>query len=205
MNALSMLKEDHRKVKSILSSLSETTERATKRRKQLLDQLAREVKIHAKIEEEVFYPAFKKAAQRKKEDKELFFEATEEHHVVDLVLPELQGAAVDSEEFGARAKVLKELIEHHIQEEEKQMFARARALMGMEVLNALGEKMAKRKASLEAQWDNPILAPIKKVGGMIDRMVPTSVKNAKATVIGKAMGRTTKSSSRSRIAREQRA
>lgn len=205
MNALSMLKEDHQKVKKILASLSETTERATKRRKQLLDQLAREVKIHAKIEEEVFYPAFKKAAERKKEDKELFFEATEEHHVVDLVLPELQGAAVDSEEFGARAKVLKELIEHHIQEEEKQMFARARALMGVEVLNALGEKMAKRKASLEAQWDNPILAPIKKVGGMIDRMVPTSVKNAKATVIGKAMGRTTKSSSRSRTAREQRA
>jgi hemerythrin superfamily protein len=207
MNAIQLLKDDHSKVKRLFNSLTETTERATKRRKQLLGEIERELKIHAKLEEELFYPAFRKAAEsaRKKDDREIFFEATEEHHVVDLVLPELIGAATDSEEFGARAKVLKELVEHHIEEEEKGMFARARALMDRETLADLGELMEARKASLEAQWKNPILRPIKRIGGAIDKMVPTSVKNAKVAAISKVMstGRSSKKGSRS--AREQRA
>lgn len=209
MNALTLLKDDHAKVKKILSKLEKTTERATKTRRELVSQLEREIKIHAKIEEELFYPAFKKAVEKKKEDRELFFEANEEHHVVDLLLPELKGSSPDSEEFGAKASVLKELIEHHIEEEETEMFKKARAKMSAQLLNKLGEMMEARKRSLEAQWDNPVLRPLKKVGGLIDKMVPTSVKNAKGAAIAKVMpkdgGKSQRKSSRSDTGRERRA
>lgn len=209
MNALTLLKDDHAKVKKILSKLEKTTERATKTRRELVAQLEREIKIHSKIEEELFYPAFLKAIEKKKDDRELFFEANEEHHVVDLLLPELKGSALDSEEFGAKASVLKELIEHHIEEEEKEMFKKARAKMSVQLLNKLGEMMDARKRSLEAQWDNPVLRPLKKVGGLIDKMVPTSVKNAKGAAIAKVMpkdgGKSQRKSSRSETSRERRA
>src|SRR5205085_1315083 len=105
-------------------------------------------KIHTQIEEEIFYPAFKEAA-RSKSDKELFFEANEEHHVVDLVMPEIKDTDPDAEDFAAKAKVLKDLIEHHAEEEETEMFPKARKLMGRDELRELGERLEQRKAELQ--------------------------------------------------------
>src|SRR5687767_7242743 len=130
-NAITSLKADHTKVKKLLRQLEATTERGVKIREDLVNQIEMELKVHAKLEEEIFYPAFKNAAS-KKDDKEMFFEAAEEHHVVDMVLPELKMTSPKSEQFGAKAKVLKELLEHHIEEEETEMFARARVLMSDE-------------------------------------------------------------------------
>ena len=79
----------------------------------------------------------------------MFFEALEEHRAAgDLVLPDLLKTDVQSDQFGGRAKVLKELIEHHADEEEKEMFPRARELMDKAQLEQLGERMAQRKAEL---------------------------------------------------------
>ncbi|MHB0971055.1 MAG: hemerythrin domain-containing protein [Thermoanaerobaculia bacterium] len=139
-DAISFLKEDHKKVKELLTKLEETTERGAKTREKLLREIETEVKVHTQIEEEIFYPAYHEAA-KKKEDTKLFFEAAEEHHVVDLVLPEIRDTDPASEEFGAKAKVLKELIEHHADEEEKQMFPKARKLLGTEELMELGARL----------------------------------------------------------------
>jgi hemerythrin-like domain-containing protein len=141
------LQEDHKKVRGVLGELEETSEHASGRREKLLTTIEQELKIHTKIEEEIFYPAFREAAE-KKDDKKLYFEAIEEHHVVDMVLPELKGTEVASDEFAAKAKVLKDLVEHHAEEEETEMFPRARKLMDRQELVRLGEELAKAKISI---------------------------------------------------------
>jgi hemerythrin superfamily protein len=148
MDAIALLKQDHKAVKALLTELADTTNRAQKTRTELLRKIATEIKAHATIEEEIFYPAFK-AAGEKAADGKLFFEALEEHRAAgDLVLPDLLKTDVQSDQFGGRAKVLKELIEHHADEEEKEMFPRARELMDKAQLEQLGERMAQRKAQL---------------------------------------------------------
>jgi hemerythrin-like domain-containing protein len=146
-DAIALLKEDHRKVRALLSELEETTERASAKREELLATIEQELTIHTKIEEEMFYPAFRDAAE-KKDDKDLYYEAVEEHHVVDLVLPEIKETDANSEEFGAKAKVLKDLVEHHAEEEETEMFPRAQKLMDREELIRLGGELAQAKESM---------------------------------------------------------
>lgn len=148
MNAIQLLKADHKKVRELLEKLTETTSRATKMRGELLAKIRVEVKAHTAIEEEIFYPAFKAAGTSKDDDK-LYFEALEEHRAAGkLVLPDLKKTKVDSEAFSGRAKVLKELITHHADEEEQEMFPRVSKLLDEEQLKMLGEKMRKRKDEL---------------------------------------------------------
>src|SRR6266850_2188848 len=146
-DAIALLKEDHKNVKELLKRLEETSDRSTSQREKLLTQVENEVKVHTTIEEEVFYPAFKEAI-RSKSDAHLYFEALEEHHVVDLVMSETKGTDTDSEEFAAKAKVLKDLIEHHAQEEETEMFPKARKAMGAARLRELGQEIEERKRQL---------------------------------------------------------
>lgn len=185
-NAITMLKSDHATVKRLLRELSETSEKAVKQRESLVEQIEREIKMHAQMEEEVFYPAFK-AVTRGSEAEEHFYEAAEEHHIVDMVLPALKAANPKSHEFRAKAKVLKDLVEHHIREEEGEMFQEARARFSEEQLRELGDLMQARKASIEAMWDNPLLRPVKKLQSVAHKMLPTKVKTAKATAIAKGM------------------
>jgi len=142
-DAIALLKEDHEKVRTLLGSL----ERATgPRRAKLLTQIEQELKVHTTIEEEIFYPAFREAGT-KKDDQVMVYEAVQEHHMVDLALPEA-GEGENDEDLKAKAKVVKELVEHHADEEEADMFPRARKLFDREELRALGERMAARKKEL---------------------------------------------------------
>jgi hemerythrin superfamily protein len=150
MNAIQLLKDDHKKVRKLLSELAETTPRGVKVRTQLLEQSARELRAHTSIEEEIFYPALK-AAAKNREDETMYFEALEEHRAAgELVLPDLEKTDVASDKFSGRAKVLKELVEHHAGEEEKEMFPRARELLDAEQLKELGARMEARKQELLA-------------------------------------------------------
>lgn len=185
-NAITMLKSDHATVKRLMRELNETGDRATKQREALVEQIERELKMHAQLEEEIFYPAFK-AATRGTESEDLFYEAAEEHHIVDMVLPALKAANPKSHEFKAKAKVLFDLLEHHIKEEETQMFKEARELFGDEQLRELGDMMQARRDTIEAMWDNPLLRPVKKLQSVAHKLMPTKVKTAKATAIGKLM------------------
>jgi hemerythrin-like domain-containing protein len=146
-DAIALLKEDHEKVRELLGELEKTTAKATGRRQTLLKTIEQELKVHTKIEEEIFYPAFRDAAE-KQDDKKLYYEALEEHHVVDMVLPEIKKLDAGSDEFAAKAKVLKDLVEHHAEEEETEMFPRARKLMDREELVQLGQQLAQAKDSM---------------------------------------------------------
>ena len=160
MDAIKLLTQDHQAVRALLGELAETTPRAVKKRGELLSQIATQLKAHTTIEEEIFYPAFK-AAGEKSDDAKMYFEAMEEHRAAgDLVLPDLQGTAPDSEKFSGRAKVLKELVEHHADEEEKEMFKRAKKLMSAAELKALGEQMETRKAELLKQFKSEAKAAV---------------------------------------------
>ena len=145
-DALTLLKEDHDNVRELLSKLEESE---GKSRSATLETIEHELKVHTKIEEDIFYPAFREAAE-KDEDSKIYFEALEEHHVVDLVLPGIMETDPGADEFPAKAKVLKDLVEHHAEEEETQMFPRARRLMEKEQLRELGQQLADAKLSLMA-------------------------------------------------------
>ncbi|KAB0567154.1 hemerythrin domain-containing protein [Pseudomonas sp. R11F] len=151
MNAIDLLKADHEKVKAILTQLSESTERGVKKRTELLDKLEMEVSIHTQLEEQILYPAFKAAGG--KDEAEMYYEAKEEHRTVDsLVLPDLKATDPTSPEFAGRVKVVKELLEHHIEEEETEMFPKAKKLLGKAELEKLGEQMLAMKSSLKKSY-----------------------------------------------------
>lgn len=148
MDAIKLLTDDHKTVRKLLDELAETTPRAIKKRAELLDEIRVQLKAHTSIEEEIFYPEFKEAG-KKGADSKMFFEAMEEHRAADdLVLPDLLATEVASEKFSGRAKVLKELVTHHADEEEKEMFPRARQLFDKEQLKSMGERMEARKKQL---------------------------------------------------------
>ncbi len=157
MNAIDLLKEDHKRVKAILGQLSDSTERAVKKRSELLNKLEMEIAIHTRLEEEILYPAFKKAGG--KEQAIMYHEAKEEHRAVDsLVLPDLKATSPSTLEFSGRVKVVKELLEHHIEEEETEMFPQARKLLGKAVLEQLGEKMEAMQAAYKKSHNKPLAA-----------------------------------------------
>ncbi|MET1080008.1 MAG: hemerythrin domain-containing protein [Pseudomonas sp.] len=145
MNAIDLLEADHKTVKDILAQLSESTDRAVKKRTELLRKLELEITVHTSLEEEILYPAFKAAGG--KDEAEMYFEAKEEHRTVDsLVLPDLKVTDPSAPEFAGRVKVVKELLEHHIEEEETEMFPHARKLLGKAKLDELGAQMEALKA-----------------------------------------------------------
>ena len=146
VDAITLLKQDHETVRGLLGDLEKAT---GARRAKLLAQVERELKVHTTIEEEIFYPAYREAS-RKKEDQTMVYEAVEEHRVVDMVLPDA-GSGENNEELKAKAKVLKELVEHHAEEEETDMFPRAKKLLGRDELRELGARMQQRKEQLLAQ------------------------------------------------------
>jgi hemerythrin-like domain-containing protein len=149
-DAITLLKSDHKRVQDLLEKLEGASSRATKSRDSLLEKVEQEVKAHSMLEEEIFYPAFRDAV-RKKDEKQLFFEATEEHHVVDVVLAEFHDDEPDQNSFAARCKVLKDLIGHHIREEEREMFPAAKKAFGEDDLYELGERMEERKQEIMAE------------------------------------------------------
>jgi hemerythrin-like domain-containing protein len=147
MDALQLLKTDHDSLKKLLHEADETTERAVKGRTALLQRIHRDLSAHEAIEEEIFYPALKAHPKAK----DLVLEAYEEHDVVDTIMGELEATDVSDERWGAKFKVMMENIEHHIEEEEGEMFAKATSAFSTDELEELGRRMAERKESALAQ------------------------------------------------------
>jgi iron-sulfur cluster repair protein YtfE (RIC family) len=145
MDALTLLKDDHDKVKGMLSKLDDTTERAEVTRTEGLAKLKQELTVHEAIEEEILYPALIEFAKTK----DITLEAFEEHHVVDMIMAELEQTPVGDETWAAKLTVMKENLEHHIEEEEDDMFKKARQVMDEAELEELGERMSARKAELQ--------------------------------------------------------
>ena len=140
MDAIALLKADHDKVKKLLTELETTTERGEKTRAELFSTIKGELTVHEIIEEEIFYPELKAHPKAK----DIVLEGYEEHHVVDVLMSELEGMDVADETWGAKALVMKENIEHHIEEEEGDMFVKARQVFDRAELEDLGARMEAR-------------------------------------------------------------
>ncbi len=141
MDAIALLKADHDKVKKILEEGESTTERGEKTRTELFATLKGEMIVHERIEEEIFYPELKQHPKAK----DIVLEGYEEHHVVDEIMGELETTPVTDETWGAKFKVMKENIEHHIEEEEGEMFKQARQVFDTDELEALAARMMELK------------------------------------------------------------
>lgn len=141
MDAFELLKKDHEKVSGIFEKLDATTERGVKTREELFIQLKQELDVHTRIEEEILYPVLKEA----KETEDITLEAYEEHHVVKQLLAELEQLPKDDEKWGAKLTVLKENVEHHVKEEEGEMFKDARKVLSQEQIEQIGAQLEAAK------------------------------------------------------------
>lgn len=150
-DALSLLTADHKRVKRLLKRLEDADDAGE--RTELLLKIAAEVTLHSQVEERIFYPAYHAAAMNDEEEA-LFFEAEEEHRLVTEVLARAQRINAGSPEFKGLAKVLKDLIEHHAEEEEAEMFPRAKKLMSPDQLAALGARI---EATQTAGWSKRLV------------------------------------------------
>ena len=155
MDAIALLEADHQKVKRLLTELESTTERGVKTRTELFATIKGELTLHEVVEEEIFYPALKSHPRAQ----DIVLEAYEEHHVVDLLMGELEALDVSDETWGAKAVVMKENIEHHIEEEEGEMFAQARKIFDRQELEELGTRMEARKTAAGRELGIPVTAP----------------------------------------------
>jgi hypothetical protein len=141
MDAIAMLKADHRKVEEIFAAFEKATSKAKKQ--QLAEQACLELKVHTVIEEEIFYPAC-----RGKIDEDLLNEAYVEHDGAKTLINEIEAGGPEEDFYDAKVKVLSEMIEHHVEEEEMRsegMFSQARAA-GLD-MDLLADQMRARKAT----------------------------------------------------------
>jgi hemerythrin superfamily protein len=145
MDAIKLLKKDHKTVEKLYKKFGKTGDRAFKTKRQLVDQMIEELTAHAYIEETIFYPAARKAAPGTKDH---LLESIEEHHVVVWMLSELAGMDPADERFTAKTNVLMENVRQHVKEEEDDWFPKIRKAMGRKHLDQLGEELqaAKSKA-----------------------------------------------------------
>lgn len=139
MDAFQLLKEDHRKVEELFSELESAS---GKEKLDVFKQIKTELELHTHIEEKIFYPAL----EEPKETHDLALEAYEEHAVVKKLLTELNRARTANEEWEAQAKVLQENVEHHVQEEENELFRKANKALSEEELEELTERMVAEKS-----------------------------------------------------------
>jgi hemerythrin superfamily protein len=141
VDALKLLEEDHKLVKRLLAEGEDTTERAEKTRAELFARLKTELTRHEQMEEEVLYPALKEISK----SRDIALEGYEEHHVVDEILSELEQTPPSDETWGAKWKVAKENLEHHIEEEETEMWQAARREFSEDELENMGNRMMEIK------------------------------------------------------------
>jgi hemerythrin superfamily protein len=146
-DAVALIKADHRKVEQLFRELEEAGDRAYKTKQQLVEQIIKELEVHATIEEETYYPAVE--AKARKDGKELIAEAIEEHHVVRVLLGELATMSATDEAFDAKVTVLMENVRHHVEEEEKELLPQSEEILGEQELTRLGGEMAARKQQLD--------------------------------------------------------
>ena len=149
MDALKLLKEDHSKVKKLFAEVEGLGERAAAQRKKLFSQIDKELTVHAKVEETIFYPEFKRRAENSEERDEVL-EAYEEHALVKELIGQLEGLDPKEETYKAKLSVLKDLVDHHVKEEEGPIFRTARQLFERDELDEMGDRImaAKKRAGV---------------------------------------------------------
>lgn len=143
LEATALLRADHKAVDALFEEYESA--RSTSKKKEIVATICKELRVHAQIEEEIFYPAVKQALK----DKELIPEATVEHATLKDLIAQVEGVEPDGEMFDAKIKVMSEYVKHHVKEEQNEIFPKAKE-SSLDLIQ-LGEKMSERKAELLAQ------------------------------------------------------
>ncbi|MGI5862542.1 MAG: hemerythrin domain-containing protein [Myxococcales bacterium] len=151
MDAISLLKQDHQNVAQIFEQFEKTGEKAFKTKGGLISKATVELVRHMAAEEQLFYPMARERFGT--EGERLSLEALEEHHLVKLLLKELEGMEPDSERYEAKVAVLKGVFEHHIHEEEEQLFPMAQKKLTKTELADLGEQIEAKKKTAPTRPD----------------------------------------------------
>ena len=184
MDAITLLKNDHRTVEDLFKKFEKAGDGAQKTKQKLVERMIYELAVHAAVEEMTFYPFVKGVNDKLTDD---VLESLEEHHVVKWVLIELDGMSPDAERYDAKVTVLIESVRHHVEEEEQDMFPRVRKAMTREQLADLGDLIERAKTVAptrphpKAPDEPPGNAMAGLVAGLIDR-----VRSAAATATAKA-------------------
>lgn len=145
-DALSLLRDDHATVLDLFEQEKSLSEGSVAKRRELFRTISEELRVHARIEELIFYPALKEKTEKKSEERDEVLEAYEEHVIVKSLIAALEAMEPDDESYKAKMTVLRELVEHHIEDEESDIFEQARAL-GTKRLEQLGNEMLEMKES----------------------------------------------------------
>jgi hemerythrin superfamily protein len=146
MDAITSLRDDHKRVEKLFKQFEKLADGgADKAKLDVVNEIIRELSVHAAVEEQVFYPAIRKEVP---DVADVVLEGLEEHHVVKWTLSELDGMQPTEERFKAKVTVLIESVRHHVEEEEGEMFPKVREALGRKALQEMGETMeAARKAA----------------------------------------------------------
>jgi hemerythrin superfamily protein len=142
-DAIVLLKTDHKAVDKLFKQFEKLGDDATVTKRKLVDQILDELAVHAAIEEQYFYPAIRQSVTDVKDE---VLEGYEEHHLLEVAMGELRGLDATAESFDAKVKVLSEMVRHHVEEEEQEMFPKVREALGRKELSAIGDILEQAKA-----------------------------------------------------------
>jgi hypothetical protein len=201
MDAFNLLKTDHRKVAELFDELESASGKAKLR---VFEQIQTELELHTHIEETIFYPAL----EEPKQTHELVLEAYEEHNVVKNLLTQLSKAKNADEEWEAQAKVLRENVEHHVEEEETELFKKAKAALSNEDIETLGEQLENEKKRMQGRRGATKSSSSKKStskSASKTKSASTAAKRARASKTSKSSGsKTAAKKSRSKKSAKKR-
>src|SRR4051812_24004858 len=142
MDAITLLKNDHKTVEKLFKQFEKAGDRATTAKRNTVDKIIEELSVHAAIEEQVFYPAIRELVP---ESEDMVLESLEEHHIVKWTLSELESLGPEDERFVAKVTVLMESVRHHVEEEEGDLFPEIRSAVGRKRLGEIGDAMEEAK------------------------------------------------------------
>lgn len=181
MNALTLLKQDHRRVRGLFRDFDSAGERAHREKERVARQVFEELAMHTAIEEEIFYPAVRDAGNSK--GKGVVYEAIAEHDVVSNIIDELRALPIEDEQYDAKFIVLEENVKRHIEEEEGEMFPYAKRRLDETQLRDCGRQMADRKAALGApsMIANSVEHAKKLVSEVMEAITPAAEKPRRRT------------------------
>ncbi|MFN2463583.1 MAG: hemerythrin domain-containing protein [Candidatus Dormibacteria bacterium] len=142
MNAITVLKNDHKRVEKLFKQFEKLGDGDGKAKQAVVREIITELSQHASIEEQVFYPASRREAQ---ETEDTVLESLEEHHIVKWTLSELDKMKPSDERFDAKVTVLMESVRHHVEEEEEELFPEVAKQLSRKQLNELGDELEKAR------------------------------------------------------------
>jgi hemerythrin superfamily protein len=152
MNVIELLKKDHRNVSELFAAYETAKENEEEgSRQEIAQEICLELTAHAKVEEELFYPAVNAKASGDEDAQEKVKEADEEHRLVKALVAEIQEMDEDDDHFDAKVKVLKDVVEHHVEEEEGELMPKAKKLLTQAALEEMGTEAEARKEKLKAK------------------------------------------------------